>query len=222
MHYSMMWIPALGIIVWGLGGWMITDGVNQKIRFKWIARLIGLAGGFVCGCIAIIIAISTVDDDKFTSAKTTSTVEAPKTKVLDLTPEVLEERMNSNLKRLDSKFKVHFNVEKHEHGSLATYVFNDNNNMMITIDNESGKIKGIVMFTSGDGTIISGFNTLNIALSTVSSTLGADEMKTGKSADIVTGLIKHSYKDDEVFENGIRYSVLTDKDGVTSFFIGPQ
>ncbi|MBK4114537.1 hypothetical protein JHD93_20545 [Cronobacter sakazakii] len=214
----------VGIIAWTITGCTVSGSMQEKKHNKITARISGILAGAVAGFICLIIAVLMLhDSDSTESSESVANVtlhsDAPRTFPIDIT--TLTTRINNNLKILGSDFKVHFLSQKLEHNTTSKYMFDDNNGIIVTADNQSGLLTGIVIVTQGDGTMKGGFNVLHVLLSTFSAILGEDEMKKGKASDIVIGLIEKKYPNDEANINNVHFSVLNTKEGLMTFFISP-
>lgn len=217
----------IGLLVWAIAGCTISSTMQDKNRSKLAARVSGTLGGFAIGFVCLVASIiyfsdSSTETNEPVSASTesvNSSTESTPQKTLDINVDTLTARMQKNLIAMGSTFKVHFQTKKLEHATISEQKLNEHNAILITSDNNTGMITSMMIVTSSDGTMNGGFNVLHTVLSAVSATLGENEMKSGKSSEIVMGLIKHTYPNDEVFEGKLRYSIVSSKDGLNSFFI---
>ncbi|WP_312210666.1 hypothetical protein [Pseudescherichia sp.] len=226
----------IGLLAWAIAGCTISSNMQEKNNNKLMSRLSGTLGGAVVGFICLIASIIYFDDSSTESTTNTvssastskntegdnSAVDSVPKKSIGINVETLTKRMQKNLVDLGSKFKVHFDTEKNENSTLSKQELNDHNAVLITSDNATGMITSMMIITMGNGSMQSGFDVLHTVLSTVSATLGDNEMKSGKSADIVMGLVKHKYPNDEVFVDGKRYSILQTNEGLITFFISAK
>lgn len=220
----------IGLLVWAIAGCTISSTMQDKNRSKLAARVSGTLGGFLLGFVCLVASIIYFNESNTEPVSTITETTEPYTNSVELTPhksldinvDTLTSRMQKNLIALGSTFKVHFQTKKLEHSTISEQKLNEHNAILITSDNNTGMITSMMIITSGDGTMNGGFNILHTVLSAVSATLGESEMKSGQSADIVMGLIKHTYPNDEVFVGKLRYSILQTKDGLITFFITPK
>ncbi|EOV8839299.1 hypothetical protein ACNY9Y_003887 [Cronobacter dublinensis] len=214
----------VGVLVWAVAGTAISGSMQEKKHHKLTARVSGTLAGAVAGFICLIVAIIVLNDSNDTENSNSvmneaAQSDAPRTFPLNIN--TLATRINSNLEKLGSDFNVRFISQKLEHNTTSKCMLDNNNGIVVTSDNESGMLTGIVIVTQGDGTMKGSFNVLHVVLSTVSAVLGKDEMKQGESSDIVMGLIEKKYPNDEVTVQNVRFSVVNTKEGVMTFFISP-
>ncbi len=217
----------IGLLVWAIAGCTISATMQDKNRSKLTSRVSGTLGGFVLGFVSLVASIiyfndTSTETNEPVSASTESvngSTESTPQKSLDITIDTLTARMQKNLIALGSTYKIHFQTKKLEHSTVSEQKVDEHNAILITSDNNTGMITSMMIVTSGDGTMNGGFNVLHTVLSAVSATLGESEMKSGKSSEIVMGLIKHTYPNDEVFVGKLRYSIVSSNDGLNSFFI---
>jgi len=232
----------IGLLAWAIAGCTISGNMQEKNSSKLVARFSGTVGGAVIGFLCLMVSVIYFDDSSTESSPSTvssmststesnastttesdiSNVEPKPEKTLSINVTTLSARMQKNLVSLGSKFKVHFDTQQYEHSTLSKQELNDRNAILITSDNTTGKIINMVIITSGDGTMNSGFDAFHTALSAISATLGDNEMKSGKSSEIVMGLVGHKFQNDEVYVNQIKYSFLQTKDGLMTFFISAK
>jgi len=229
----------IGLLAWAISGCTISSSMHDKNSSKLVARFSGTLGGLVIGFVCLMVSVIYFDDSSTESvASSTSTesvasntsTESASSSIVDSEPkksiginvDTLAKRMQKNLVALGSKFRVNFSTEKLEHSTLSKQELNDHNAVLITSDNNTGMITSMMIITMGDGSMKSRFNVLHTVLATVSATLGENEMKSGKSADIVMGLVKNKYTNDEVFVDGKRYSILRTNEGLITFFISAK
>ncbi|TCW50884.1 hypothetical protein EDC53_102453 [Phytobacter diazotrophicus] len=210
----------IGLLVWAIAGCTISSTMQDKNRSKLAARVSGTLGGFAIGFVCLVASIIYFSDSSTeTNEPVSASTESTPQKSLDITIDTLTARMQKNLIALGSTFRIHFQTKKLDHSTVSEQKLDEHNAILITSDNNTGMITSMMIVTSGDGTMNGGFNVLHTVLSAVSATLGESEMKSGKSSEIVMGLIKHTYPNDEVFVGKLRYSILSSKDGLNSFFI---
>lgn len=210
----------IGLLVWAIAGCTISSTMQDKNRSKLVARVSGTLGGFVLGFVCLVASIIYFSDSSTETNEPVSTsTESTPQKSLDITIDTLTTRMQKNLIALGSTFRIHFQTKKLDHSTVSEQKLDEHNAILITSDNNTGMITSMMIVTSGDGTMNGGFNVLHTVLSAVSATLGESEMKSGKSSEIVMGLIKHTYPNDEVFVGKLRYSIVSSNDGLNSFFI---
>lgn len=210
----------IGLLVWAIAGCTISSTMQDKNRSKLVARVSGTLGGFVLGFVCLVASIIYFSDSSTETNEPVSTsTESTSQKSLDINVDTLTTRMQKNLIALGSTFRIHFQTKKLDHSTVSEQKLDEHNAILITSDNNTGMITSMMIVTSGDGTMNGGFNVLHTVLSAVSATLGESEMKSGKSSEIVMGLIKHTYPNDEVFVGKLRYSIVSSNDGLNSFFI---
>lgn len=220
MNVSVLAPPGIGLLVWAIAGCTISSTMQDKNRSKLVARVSGTLGGFVLGFVCLVASIIYFSDSSTETNEPVSTsTESTPQKSLDITIDTLTTRMQKNLIALGSTFRIHFQTKKLDHSTVSEQKLDEHNAILITSDNNTGMITSMMIVTSGDGTMNGGFNVLHTVLSAVSATLGESEMKSGKSSEIVMGLIKHTYPNDEVFVGKLRYSIVSSNDGLNSFFI---
>lgn len=218
--FGVVALPIVAIMAWIMVGWCISGSLQAKNHAKLAARIAGTGAGFAVGVVVFIIGLVIIGNEESTAPAATQAEHAA-VKTFAMTPEQFSARMNQSFASLGVPFRTQLQMQRLEHGSVAKVQFNAQNGLVVTGDNASGKLKEVMVIISGNGTMSSGLEALSVALASVSATLGDNELKTGKSAEIVMGLIKGDYPDDITVVNNIRYSLVRSKDGLNTFFIRP-
>lgn len=141
-------------------------------------------------------------------------------KTLDLTSDVFSKRMKTNLKSFGLNYNFKLKIERFDHDSVGKFYFKNQIGIMVTSDNKTGKLTGIMIMSPTTGDMSTGMSVLAISISSVSAIMGENGLKTDQSSDVVTGLIKGSFPDDFVVVDNIRYSYVKSNEANT-FFIRP-
>lgn len=229
---SVLAVPAIGIAAWVIGGWMITDNMNNKSKSKVLSRTAGVVGGFGIGIVAFMIAFVTIyigeetKNDVTTQEASTKIIENPvatndkEVKTFDITSETYINRMNAILSRLKKAGKVHVTMEKLEYSSYGEYLYDKNIKFTMMANNEDHKLRGAVIISVNDGTIETTSKTLYLLLAAFMSAMDEKATKGIPFVDITTNLMAGKYPNDTYEINGVHFAVVH-KDGGDFFFIRP-
>lgn len=252
MDTILILIAAIVILV------IITKFLSRHLIAKghkiWLSRILGLLAGIIISFLFLIFSIPSQNADsakKNESTESTSRIESAKNekltepaqtsetkptdtnikqveKNLEVTTEVFAERMNANLKKADSPFRLNIHIEDGKVNDVFKYAFNDYLVMVGTIDKTSKNLSSITIITRGDGTTSSGVNIMAVVVSAYSAILGEDSMKTGEPGRVMIKLVnmKKNKMDEEstvsTILNGMKFSFMTNHTLGNWFTVEPE
>lgn len=229
---SVLAVPAIGIAAWVIGGWMITDSMNNKSKGKILSRTAGVIGGFGIGIVAFMIAFVTIyiseetKNDVTTQEVSTNVSEnsldadAKDAKTFDITSETYIKRMNKVLSRMEKPIKIDVQMKEFEYSSFGEYLFDKNIKLSVMANNGDHKLRGAIITSINDGTTETSLKTVYLLLPAFMSAMDEKKAKGIPFVEVITNLMTGKYPDDTYEVNGVHYS-LVHKDGGDFFFIRP-
>ncbi|MCI4239369.1 hypothetical protein [Dickeya dianthicola] len=129
-------------------------------------------------------------------------------KYFDITPQEFAKRMNANLAKFESPFKLKVVIKSGSVNDTFNYMFNDRLAIVGTVSKSNGKLAGVILMLSGDGTTESGLHVFAIATSAYSALLGKNELGTGVPANLVLDLFKKESGDAAKILNNIKFTLV--------------
>jgi hypothetical protein len=159
-----------------------------------------LAGGVAAAGIAFVIAGAIAPSSESPGAATPTQAEKPAAsaaapqaaeKDLGITPAQYAEHFNASMKELGQPFRMKPKVERGEVNDTFSVQLNDKIAIVGSVAKGSGKVSGVMLMGTGDGTMKSGLDIVTVAVATIAAAfpdldrkqIGPEVMQLMKIAD---------------------------------------